>query len=113
MTLTFSFDVQRTNHFRSCLLCIGGARRVWVQDFYVSVEGGIASFDYAFWISASSPNLSFVLFKESVSTATDSASVGRNVEIELVHEVIGFHHIITNYIINHQRRPMFLTRFYP
>lgn len=83
-----------------------------VQDFYVSVEGGIASFDYAFWISASSPNLSFVLFKESVSTATDSASVGRNVEIELVHEVIGFHHIITNYIINHQRRPMFLTRFY-
>lgn len=54
---------------------------MWVQDFYVSVEGGIASFDYAFWISASSPNLSFVLFKESVSTATDSASVGRNVEI--------------------------------
>ena len=85
---------------------------MWVQDFYVFVEGGIASFDYAFWISASSPNLSSVLFKESVSTATDSASVGRNVEIELVHEVIGFHHIITNCIINHQRRPMFLTRFY-
>lgn len=50
--------------------------------------------------------------KSRFPTATDSASVGRNVEIELVHEVIGFHHIITNYIINHQRRPMFLTRFY-